>query len=348
MKILRAGGSAVDAVEATIRPVESNPEDHSVGYSGLPNILGEVELDASIMDGRTLESGAVCAVHGYEHVITLAKEVMLRLPHVMLAGPGAERFAKELGFKKRNLLSVESKAIFEGRIAKNDNPRYKAMRELVNRATRDPKMAARGKDYHGTVDVIALDGQGNIASGVSTSGWAWKYPGRVGDSPIIGAGNYADNRYGACGCTGYGEMAIRCSTAHSVVLYMKTGMSLAQAAREAMKDLRRLTVPFPPGTPGRHPRPQSGSAEQLAAVFRAYADEGISHLQVWVNPTTVAGIEQLAPVLEALDLPNLDVRQHNIVTDNRATPARRHGTALLRAGVERGCRPPRRRCGCQP
>ena len=246
MKILRAGGSAIDAVEATIRPVESNPEDHSVGYGGLPNILGEVELDASIMDGRTLESGAVCAVHGYEHVITLAKEVMLRLPHVLLAGPGAERFAKEIGFKKRSLISEESKAIFEGRVGKNDNPRYQAMRELVNRAARDPKMAASSKDYHGTVDVIAMDVNGNIASGVSTSGLAWKYPGRVGDSPIIGAGNYADNRYGACGCTGYGEMAIRCSTAHSVVLYMKTGMSLAKATREAMKDLRRLTVALPP------------------------------------------------------------------------------------------------------
>jgi len=246
MKIMRAGGTALDAVEATIRPVESNPEDHSVGYSGLPNILGEVELDASIMDGRTLESGAVCAVHGYEHVITLAKEVMLRLPHVLLAGAGAERFAKELGFKKRSLLSEASKAIYEGRVGKNNNPRHKAMRELVQRAVKDPKMAASSKNYHGTVDVIAMDANGNIASGVSTSGLAWKYPGRVGDSPIIGAGNYADNRYGACGCTGYGEMAIRCSTAHSVVLYMKTGMSLAQAAREAMKDLRRLTVPLPP------------------------------------------------------------------------------------------------------
>src|SRR5713226_9526761 len=98
MKILRAGGCAIDAVEATIRCVESNPDDHSVGYSGLPNILGQVELDASIMDGRTLETGAVCAVHDYEHVISIAKAVMLRLPHVLLAGPGAERFAKEVGF----------------------------------------------------------------------------------------------------------------------------------------------------------------------------------------------------------------------------------------------------------
>ncbi len=250
MKILRGGGSAIDAVEAAICVVESNPDDHSVGYSGLPNILGEVELDASIMDGHTLETGAVCAVQNYEHPISIAKQVMLRLPHVLLAGAGAERFAKELGCETRALLTPEAKAIFEGRVT-NYSQRYATMRDLVNRATKDPQIAASNADYHdeqfGTVNVIAMDKQGNIASGVSTSGWAWKYPGRVGDSPIIGAGNYADNRYGACGCTGYGEMAIRASTAHSVVLYMKMGMKLKKAAREAMKDLRRLTVPFPPG-----------------------------------------------------------------------------------------------------
>jgi len=102
-------------------------------------------------------------------------------------------------------------------------------------------------EHHGTVNVIAIDARGDIVTGVSTSGWAWKHPGRVGDSPIIGAGNYADNRYGACGCTGYGEMAMRANTAHSVVLYMKMGMTLAQATRQAMLDLRVLTVPFPPG-----------------------------------------------------------------------------------------------------
>ncbi len=247
MAVLSAGGSAIDAVEATIRQVESNPNDHSVGYGGLPNILGEVELDASIMDGRSLASGAVCAVHGYEHVISLAKEVMLRLPHVMLAGPGAERFARELGYEVRDLLTGEAKDIFERRTSQGTYPRYQVLRDLVMRASRDPQIASQEAEHHGTVNVIAIDREGNIASGVSTSGWGWKYPGRVGDSPIIGAGNYADNRYGACGCTGYGEMAIRSSTAHSVVLYMKTGMSLARAGREAMKDLRHLTVPFSSG-----------------------------------------------------------------------------------------------------
>ncbi len=258
MEILRAGGSALDAVEAVIRAVESNPDDHSVGYGGLPNILGEVELDASIMDGKTLGAGAVCAVKHYEHPISMARQVMERLPHVMLAGQGAERFARELGMKRKNLLTPEAHAIYHGRVGKDQFPRYHTMRELVSLATHDPDIAASADDYgdefhrndvthFGTTNVIAIDRDGNFASGVSTSGWAWKYPGRVGDSPIIGAGNYCDNRYGACACTGYGEMAMRANTAHSVVLYMKMGMSVRRAAREAMQDLRALVVPFPPG-----------------------------------------------------------------------------------------------------
>lgn len=256
MEILRAGGSALDAVEAVIRRVESNPDDHSVGYGGLPNILGEVELDASVMDGRSLAAGAVCAVKHYEHPISIARQVMERLPHVMLAGAGAERFARELGMKKRSLLTDAARAIYENKVS--EYPRYNTMRELVSRATHDPEIAASADDYgdevsqvhsppQGTTNVIAIDLAGNFASGVSTSGWAWKYPGRVGDSPIIGAGNYCDNRFGGCACTGYGEMAMRANTAHSLVLYMKMGMSLSRAAREAMKDLRALSVPFAPG-----------------------------------------------------------------------------------------------------
>lgn len=261
MEILRAGGSALDAVEAVIRAVESNPDDHSVGYGGLPNILGVVELDASIMDGETLGAGAVCAVQHYEHPISIARQVMERLPHVLLAGAGAERFARELGMKRKTLLTPEARAIYHGKVGKDQFPRYHTMRELVSIATHDPEIAASADEYgdentshiagdkthFGTTNVIAIDRAGNFASGVSTSGWAWKYPGRVGDSPIIGAGNYCDNRYGACACTGYGEMAMRANTAHAVVLYMKMGMTLTRAAREAMQDLRALTVPFPPG-----------------------------------------------------------------------------------------------------
>ncbi|HXJ80074.1 MAG TPA: isoaspartyl peptidase/L-asparaginase [Candidatus Methylomirabilis sp.] len=246
MRILRRGGSALDAVEATIRRVESNPADHSVGYGGLPNIQGEVELDASLMDGRSLEAGAVCAVHGYEHVISLARQVMRRLPHVVLAGAGAERFAREIGMRTRRLLTARARATFDRKVTRQLRRRYPRLSDRVRAATQDPQVAARAEDYYGTVNVIGIDRRGNIASGVSTSGWAWKYPGRVGDSPLIGAGNYADNRYGACACTGYGEMAVRCATARSVTLYLKMGLSLERAAREAMIDLRHLTVPLPP------------------------------------------------------------------------------------------------------
>ncbi len=246
MEILRGGGSALDAVEVCIRAVESNPNDHSVGLGGLPNVLGVVELDASIMDGRSLAAGAVAAVKGYEHPITIARKVMERLPHVLLVGDGAEQFAADIGEPQVNLLTEEAKAIYEGKLRENAHPMILAqnqrLRELVAKVAQQAETAS--EEFHGTVDVIAMDMHGNIASGVSTSGWAWKYPGRVGDSPIIGAGNYADNRYGACACTGYGEMALRCSTAHSVIVYMKMGMSLEDAAREAMRDLKILTLPF--------------------------------------------------------------------------------------------------------
>lgn len=246
MRVLRTGGRALDAVEAAIRRVESNPADHSVGYGGLPNILGDVELDASIMDGRSLEAGAVCAVQGYEHVISLARQVMRRLPHVFLAGAGAERLARELGMPRRRLLTARARSTFDRKVTPKLRRRHRQLEDRVRVATQDPQVAANAEDYFGTVNVIAIDRRGDIASGVSTSGWAWKYPGRVGDSPVIGAGNYADNRYGACACTGYGEMAIRCGTARSVVLYLKMGLSLERATREAMSDLRHLTVPFPP------------------------------------------------------------------------------------------------------
>lgn len=240
MALLRDGGSALDAVVETIRHVEANPDDHSVGFSGLPNLLGEVELDASIMDGRNLAAGAVAAMQGYQDAIDAARVVMESLPHVLIVGAGAGRLATEAGLTPRDLLTPESSAIWQSRIDGSDA--YSArMREVAGRMSRDPE---RPLDAHGTVNVIARDGQGNIASGVSTSGWAWKYPGRVGDSPIIGAGNYADQRYGAAACTGRGEMAQRCCTAHTVVSAMRFGCSLDDALRLAMSDLNALEDAF--------------------------------------------------------------------------------------------------------
>ncbi len=239
IEILRRGGSALDAVEAATRLVEANPEDHTVGYGGYPNLLGEVELDASIMDGRSLHAGAVGALKGYKYPISVARKVMEELPHVMLVGEGAARFAAEMGFQQENLLTDEAAEVYRQGVSgalpedKHDWLRGGIERNLarLSRITADPERAA------GTVNFIAQDCNGDLACAVSTSGWAWKYPGRLGDTPLIGAGNYADNRYGACACTGWGELAIRCGTARSVVLYQRFGFGLEQACRQAMNDL---------------------------------------------------------------------------------------------------------------
>ena len=241
--VLGNGGSAIDAVIATIREVEANPEDHSVGYSGLPNLLGEVELDASIMDGRGLRAGSVGALHDYQDAIELASHVMNELPHVLIVGDGAERFAIEKSLTKVELLTEEARAVWLQRAdpALERTRYYERMSQMVKDTTSDPQFP---EPPHGTVNVIARDVSGNIACGVSTSGWAWKYPGRLGDSPIIGAGNYADNRFGAAACTGRGEMAQRCCTAHSVVMFMRFGKSLCEALTIASEDLRSLDDPY--------------------------------------------------------------------------------------------------------
>lgn len=247
MKHLQEGGSALDAVEIACRVVEDDPEEHSVGYSGLPNILGEVELDASIMDGRTLRTGAVAALRGYGNPITLARRVMEELPHVLLVGRGAERFAAELGNAPANQVTAAALKRWRERFADYQmQPGASAeLRKVTMQMTQPVNLQDRIKkqekvDTLGTVNFLALDRQGNLASAVSTSGVAWKYPSRVGDSPIIGAGNYCDNRYGAVACTGMGELAIRVASARSIVLYLKMGMSLQAAGKEALRDLDYL------------------------------------------------------------------------------------------------------------
>jgi L-asparaginase / beta-aspartyl-peptidase len=233
MAVLRGGGSALDAVEAGIREVESDPDDHSVGYGGYPNILGKVELDACIMDGRTRRAGAVAALTWCAHPISVARRVMEELPHLLLVGDGADRFAREAGFPREETLSPAMRRAWEERMATLAAEGGTDLRRLV-RVSADPRTP------RDTVDFIVIDRNGSLASGVSTSGWSWKYPGRVGDSPVIGAGNYADQRYGAAACTGRGEMAIRAATARSVVLYMKAGMGVEEACAEAMRDMADL------------------------------------------------------------------------------------------------------------
>jgi beta-aspartyl-peptidase (threonine type) len=244
--VLRSGGSALDAVVEALSLVEANPEDHSVGYSGLPNMLGQVELDASLMEGGGLRAGSVAALQDYQEAGRLARSVMDGLPHVLIVGAGARRLAAETGLESRDLNSPESLEIWRSRsdnLAQTGSAQqgyFEHMRELVKVMSSDPQLV----DAHGTVNFLCRDRNGEFASGVSTSGWAWKYPGRVGDSPIIGAGNYCDNRWGAAACTGRGEMAQRCCTAHSVVTFMRFGMSLDRALEQAMLDLKQLDDPF--------------------------------------------------------------------------------------------------------
>jgi beta-aspartyl-peptidase (threonine type) len=240
MRVLKAGGSVVDAVEAGVRIVEADPDNHAVGYSGYPNILGQVEVDAGIMEGHTLTAGAVGALRGYVYAISIARQVMEKLPHVFLAGQGAERFAHEMGFNSCDLLTDYTRRYWEERLememTSESLRQLSAQRDLWRRLeiTADPDR------IKGTINIIARDDQGHLCVGTSTSGWFLKYPGRVGDSPIIGAGLYADDRYGAAACTGMGEMSMRACTARSIILYLKIGYSLEEAGRQAMQDFNDL------------------------------------------------------------------------------------------------------------
>ncbi len=251
--LLRGGASALDAVEAAVRVVESNEADHHVGVGGLPNLLGEVELDASIMDGATRRAGAVAVVTGFPHPISIARAVCERLPqHLLLVGVGAERFADEMGIERGPTLTDEALQIWrdglsasgidaaEAKYGPGETAYRRRALEHIERIASTSPQAGPG----GTVNVLALDAAGHLAAGVSTSGYPWKYPGRVSDSAIIGAGNYCDDRVGAAACTGRGELAIRCGTARSVLLALAAGAGPEQACAAALAETLGLPDEF--------------------------------------------------------------------------------------------------------
>lgn len=227
--LLNAGESSLDVVEKSIMLSESEELVRTVGYGGAPNALGVMQLDASCMRGDTLECGAVGALENFMHPISVARKVMETLPHVLLVGSGATLFAQEMGFKETNLLSPSAKERFDLECpSPGDQP-------LVNRF-RLPNV----QGSHGTVISLAGDGNACLAGGVSTSGWDYKYPGRVGDSAVIGAGLYVDNRYGAVACTHCGENSIRAALARTVILHMQKGSGVREAVAEGLMDLRVL------------------------------------------------------------------------------------------------------------
>ncbi|NYF35305.1 N(4)-(beta-N-acetylglucosaminyl)-L-asparaginase [Stenotrophomonas sp. JAI102] len=223
-KTLSAGGSALDAVEAGARWAESDLCNPTVGRCGNPDRDGVLSLDASIMDGDG-RCGSVAALSDIAHPVSVARRVMEQTPHVMLVGEGAQQFAVQQGFERRKLLTAEAE---------------KAWREWLKTAQYTPEINAERRSRpgdssnHDTLGMLAIDAQGRLAGACTTSGMAWKMHGRVGDSPIIGAGLYVDNEVGAATASGVGEEMIRNAASFLVVELMRQGRSPAEACREAI------------------------------------------------------------------------------------------------------------------
>jgi len=236
-EVLKKGGRALDAVEAGVKVPEADPNNHTVGYSGYPDRDGRVTLDACIMD-ELGNCGSVASLEHVVHAISVARAVMEKTPHVMLVGDGALQFALANGFKKENLLTPESEKAWKEWLKKSE---YKPMMNIENssygpdKSTTFNPLKLPGNVYnHDTIGMVAIDAQGNLSGACTTSGMAYKLHGRVGDSPIIGAGLYVDNEIGAATSTGVGEEVIRIVGSHLVVELMRQGYSPEKACKEAV------------------------------------------------------------------------------------------------------------------
>src|ERR1043165_5942649 len=263
VEVIKGGGDTLDAVIAGVNIVELDPRDSSVGYGGLPNEEGVVELDASCMHGPTRRGGAVGAIRNIKTPSKVAKAVMEQTDHMFLVGDGALKFARAMGFKEEDLLTEESrtqwliwkKSLKDGNNHNNWGPgldtppakkkgaldleqlnrefphaRQELLAEAIENAIHPP---------HGTINCIALNEKGEMSAVTTTSGMAWKIPGRVGDSPIIGGGLWLDQDIGGAGSTGRGEENLRVAGAHTVVENMRHGMSPQEAALDALKRVSR-------------------------------------------------------------------------------------------------------------
>ena len=228
-RLIRLGSAPVDAVVAGVTIVENDPQDMSVGYGGLPNEHGVVQLDASVMDGPNHKAGAVGALENIRNPARVALEVLRRTDHVLLVGAGALEFAKAVGFQEENLLTDRARKAWLKWKA-NLNPRD----DLLD----DDQRVKRGSDIpftDGTVHVSAVDTNGDLGSCTTTSGLSYKLNGRVGDSPIVGAGMFCDNEVGAAGSTGRGESVIQSAGAFQVVRNMADGMEPTEACLRVLK-----------------------------------------------------------------------------------------------------------------
>jgi N4-(beta-N-acetylglucosaminyl)-L-asparaginase len=232
-KSLVKGGTSVDAVEAGVQVPESDPEDQSVGYGGLPDRDGKVTLDACIMDGSG-NCGAVMFLESIMHPVKLARLVMDKTPHVQLAGEGALQFALENGYKREELLTPAAEAAWKKWL---ESAKYDPM--TIPRILE--KMDQPGQlNNHDTIGMLAMDVTGNLAGACSSSGMAFKMRGRVGDSPIIGAGLYVDNEVGAATGSGVGEEAVRICGSHTITEFMRHGYSPEMACKKTLERLIRM------------------------------------------------------------------------------------------------------------
>ncbi|HUO34633.1 MAG TPA: N(4)-(beta-N-acetylglucosaminyl)-L-asparaginase [Candidatus Acidoferrum sp.] len=258
MAVLKSGGDTLDAVLAVVTKVEDDPNIDTVGYGGLPNEEGVVQLDACVMHGPTAKCGAVGSIETIKNPSLVARVVMEKTNHTFLVGPGATKFAVDEGFQQMNLLTDRSRVAWLAWKAKSsenwrpglDSPQWKA--QLSEWLDTPERLAWRARIEEvvehpptGTINCLAVDANGNISGTTTTSGLAWKINGRVGDSPIIGAGLFVDNEVGAAGSTGRGEENIKIAGGHTIVEMMRRGMSPTDACLEALHRVAANYKAFP-------------------------------------------------------------------------------------------------------
>jgi N4-(beta-N-acetylglucosaminyl)-L-asparaginase len=262
MELIKSGADTLDAVIAGVNINELDPEDNSVGYGGLPNEDGVVELDASVMHGPTRRAGSVASIRNIKTPSNVAKLVMEQTDHVMLVGDGALKFAKAIGFHEENLLIDKSRLAWlvwkqSLRDASGHNNWTDGLDAPAPAAPAKPSAELKRlfpnaddetlawawnvarRPPTGTINCLALNSRGEMSGVTTTSGLAWKIAGRVGDSPIIGAGLYVDQEIGAAGSTGRGEENIRVAGAHTIVENMRHGMAPKEACMDALKRVAR-------------------------------------------------------------------------------------------------------------
>jgi N4-(beta-N-acetylglucosaminyl)-L-asparaginase len=277
-EILKSGGNAVDAVEKAANVIEVDPEDTSVGYGGLPNERGVVQLDASFMDGKTYSAGAVACLENIKTPSSVARLVMQHTDHVLLVGAGALEFARAWGFKEENLLTEKARKIWlrwKEELSPSDDWGSPEHLQTIKKNESYWKDFPDVEHHYGTTNVLAIDSNGDIAGCTTTSGLSFKLNGRVGDSPIIGAGLYVDNEVGAAGATGRGEDVIKSCASYFMVLKMREGKTPQEACEEA---LRMIVDKYKKVNPGFFP------AEKFVAMNK-FGELGCATMSGGRNPS---------------------------------------------------------------